>query len=30
MKEITVPKMNSGAGEISAKMYIDGDGKIIP
>lgn len=30
MKEITVPKMNSGAGEISAKMYVDGDGKIIP
>lgn len=30
MKEIIVPKMNSGAGEISAKMYVDGDGKIIP
>lgn len=29
MKEITVPKMNSGTGEISAKMYVDGDGKII-
>ena len=30
MKEITVSKMNSGTGEISAKMYVDGDGKIIP
>lgn len=30
MKEITVPKMNSGIGEISAKMYVDGDGKVIP
>lgn len=29
MKEITVSKMNSGTGEISAKMYVDGDGKII-
>lgn len=30
IKEITVPKMNSGTGEITAKMFADKDGKIIP
>lgn len=28
--ERTVSGMNSGTGEMSAKMYMDSDGKIIP
>lgn len=30
MKEITMPGMNSGSGTMSAKMYADEQGKIIP
>ena len=30
IKEITVPGMNNGTGEMSAKMYMDKEGKIIP
>ena len=30
IKEMKVPGMNSGTGEITAKMYIDEYGKIIP
>ena len=29
-KEITIPGMNNGTGEMTAKMYMDSDGKIIP
>lgn len=28
--EITAAGMNGGTGEITAKMYVDHDGKIIP
>ena len=28
--ERTAPGMNGGTGEMSAKMYMDNDGKIIP
>ena len=28
--EIRIPGMNNGAGEMSAKMFADEDGKIIP
>ena len=30
MKEITVPCMNGGTGTMTAKMYMDAEGKIIP
>lgn len=30
MKEITVPGMNNGTGDMTAKMYMDEHGKIIP
>lgn len=30
MKEITVPGMNNGTGMMTAKMYMDEQGKIIP
>lgn len=30
MKEITVPGMNNGAGTMTAKMYMDEQGEIIP
>ena len=30
MKEITVPGMNNGTGTMTAKMYMDEQGKIIP
>lgn len=30
MPERTVPGMNGGTGEITAKMFIDEQGKIIP
>lgn len=30
MDEITVPGMNGGTGEMSAKMHIGKQGKIIP
>lgn len=30
MKEIKVPGMNNGTGEMSAKMYMDEYGRIIP
>lgn len=30
IKEIKVPGMNGGTGEITAKMYMDQYGKIIP
>ncbi len=29
-KEITVPGMSNGTGTMSAKMYMDEQGKIIP
>lgn len=29
-QEITIPGMNNGSGMMSAKMYMDDDGKIIP
>ena len=29
-KEITVPGMNNGTGTMTAKMYMDEQGKIIP
>ena len=29
-KEITVPGMNNGTGMMTAKMYMDEQGKIIP
>lgn len=28
--EITIPGMNGGTGMMSAKMYMDKEGKIIP
>ena len=30
LKEITVSGMNNGTGEMTAKMYMDNGGKIIP
>lgn len=30
MKEITIPGMNNGTGTMTAKMYMDEQGKIIP
>lgn len=30
MEEITIPGMNNGTGTMTAKMYMDGQGKIIP
>ena len=30
IKEITVPGMNNGTGTMTAKMYMDGQGKVIP
>ena len=30
IKEITVPGMNNGTGTMTAKMYMDEQGKIIP
>jgi mannose-6-phosphate isomerase-like protein (cupin superfamily) len=30
VKEITVPGMNNGTGTMSAKMYLDEQGKVIP
>lgn len=30
IKEITLPGMNNGTGEMTAKMYMDENGKIIP
>ena len=29
-KEITVPGMNNGTGMMTAKMYMDAQGKVIP
>ena len=29
-KEITVPGMNNGTGMMTAKMYVDEQGKVIP
>ena len=29
-KEITVPGMNNGTGMMTARMYMDAQGKIIP
>lgn len=30
IEEITVPGMNGGTGEMSARMYMGANGKIIP
>lgn len=30
IKEVTIPRMNNGMGEMSAKMFMDEQGKIIP
>lgn len=30
IKEITAPGMNNGTGSMTAKMYMDEQGKIIP
>lgn len=30
MKEVTLPGMNNGTGMMTAKMYMDEQGKIIP
>ena len=30
LQEMTIPGMNKGTGEMTAKMYMDDDGKIIP
>ena len=30
IKEITVPGMNNGTGTMTAKMYMEEQGKIIP
>lgn len=29
-KEITIPGMNGGSGTMSARMFMDEQGKIIP
>lgn len=30
LKEIHMPGMNNGTGEMTARMYMDDKGKIIP
>lgn len=30
LREVTIPGMNNGTGTMTAKMYMDGQGKIIP
>ena len=30
IKEITIPGMNNGTGVMTAKLFMDTDGKIIP
>lgn len=30
IKEMKIPGMNDGTGEMSARMYMDEQGKIIP
>lgn len=30
IREITIPGMNNGTGEMTAKMFMDNGGKIIP
>lgn len=30
IKEIAVPGMNNGTGGMTVKMYMDGQGKVIP
>lgn len=30
IKEVEIPGMNDGTGEMSARMYMDEHGKIIP
>ena len=30
IKEITIPGMNKGTGEMTAKMFMDDGGKVIP
>lgn len=30
VREVTIPGMNNGTGEMSARMYMDEQGKIIP
>lgn len=30
INEMTIPCMNKGTGEMTAKMYMDNDGKVIP
>ncbi len=30
IKEVQVKEMNGGTGEVTAKMYMDKEGKIIP
>lgn len=30
IQEITIPGMNGGTGKMTAKMFMDGHGKIIP
>ena len=30
MKEMTIPGMNNGTGTMTAKLYMDEQGKIIP
>lgn len=30
IKEVKIPGMNDGTGEMSARMYMDEQGKIIP
>ena len=30
IKEITIPGMNNGTGMMTAKLFMDTDGKIIP
>ena len=30
IKEMTIPGMNNGTGRMTAKMYMDEEGKIIP
>lgn len=29
MQEVTIPRLNGGDGEVSAKMYVDDTGKIM-
>lgn len=30
MQEMRIPCMNNGTGEMTAKMFMDDDGKVIP